>query len=272
MLRVCLYGVSVITFFSSRAIAVTIFGFEIHWYGLLYLAGFLMAAVLLPRLQRYRNFQLTQDAWMSLLSWSVVGVIAGGRLGYAFFYEPRYFLAAPLQIFAVWQGGMSFHGGFLGVLFVLMLWSRRNRVSPLALADIVVVPVAIGLALGRLGNFINQELYGTVTTLPWGMTFPGADGLRHPTQLYAMTKDLLIAAACFASLRFTWRKAHRAGCTVAAFLILYGIGRFMLEYLRAQQYSTVEIFTITLTRGQILTLPLLVTGLGVCVVNRLRKW
>lgn len=255
----------------SRAVAVAIAGFSIHWYGLLYLAGFLIAAFLLPRLQKYRHLKLPRDAWYSLLSWSVIGVIVGGRLGYVLFYEPQYFLAHPLEIIAVWNGGMSFHGGLIGVSVVLWLWSRKNNVPLLLLADIVVVPVAIGLALGRFGNFINQELYGTVTTLPWGMAFPGADGLRHPIQLYAVGKDLLIAAVCFWYLRLTVDKTHRWGCTAASFLILYGVGRFLLEYLREQQYSLTEIAGIVLTRGQLLTLPLLVIGLVICLVNRLKK-
>ena len=262
-----------IELFPSRPVALALFGFEIHWYGLLYLAGFLIAAYLLPRLQRYRKLDLSRDTWAALLSWSVVGVIIGGRLGYVFFYEPSYFLVHPLQMFAVWQGGMSFHGGLIGVILVLLFWSRAQKIPLLALADIVVIPVAIGLALGRLGNFINQELYGTLTTLPWGMEFPGAEGLRHPAQLYAVIKDLLLAAVCFWHLGITRNMPNRrSGCTAAAFLILYGVGRFLLEYVREQQYPWIEIYDITLTRGQLLTLPLIFLGLGMCIFNRLRHW
>ena len=259
-----------IAFFPSRPVALSLFGFEIHWYGLLYLAGFLIAAYLLPRLQRYRALGLAHAEWMSLLEWSIVGVIVGGRLGYVLFYEPQYFFSTPSKIFAFWQGGMSFHGGFLGVLIVLILWSRRHHVPLLALADVIVVPVAIGLALGRVGNFINQELYGTVTTLPWGMAFPGAEGLRHPIQLYAVGKDLLIAGICFWYLHLTRESVRRHGCTAAAFLILYGVGRFLLEYLREQQYPLTDIFGVVLTRGQLLTLPLLVLGMGICIMKRMK--
>ncbi len=207
---------------------------------------------------------------------AVIGVIVGGRLGYVLFYEPTYFISQPLQIFALWQGGMSFHGGFLGVLIVLILWSRKHHVPFMALADIVVVPVAIGLALGRVGNFINQELYGTATTLPWGMYFPGAatiaeSSLRHPTQLYAVGKDLLIAGICFWYLRLTKKNVRRHGCTAAAFLILYGVGRFLLEYLREQQYPLTDIAGIALTRGQLLTLPLLLLGFGMCILKRMNR-
>ncbi|NOS66757.1 MAG: prolipoprotein diacylglyceryl transferase [Candidatus Peribacteraceae bacterium] len=260
------------TFFPSRAVALNLFGFEVHWYGLLYLLGFLIAAVLLPRLQTYRKLTVHRDVWFSLLSWSVVGVIAGGRLGYVLFYEPQFFAANPSQIFAVWQGGMAFHGGLIGVIIVLWFWSRSNKIPLLVLGDIVVIPVAIGLALGRFGNFLNQELYGTVTSLPWGMSFPGAEGFRHPIQLYAVGKDLLIAAVCFWYLRLTREQKHRWGCTAAAFLILYGVGRFLLEYLREQQYPLTDIAGIVLTRGQLLTLPLLFAGLGICLWNRLKTF
>ncbi len=260
-----------ISIFPSRAVALALFGFEIHWYGLLYFLAFLVAGYLLPRLQKYRDLGLSRDTWLSLLSWAVVGVIAGGRLGYVLFYEPAYYLSNPLQIFAVWQGGMSFHGGFIGVALVLWLFSRTHRLPLFVLCDIIVVPVAIGLALGRIGNFVNQELYGIVTTLPWGMSFPGAEGLRHPIQLYAVIKDLLIAGICFWHLRVTRDTAYRWGCTGAAFLILYAIGRFLLEYLRDQQYALTDIGGILLTRGQLLTLPLLILGLGICVASRLKK-
>lgn len=257
--------------FPTRAVALSLFGFQIHWYGLLYLLGFLIAAWLLPRLQRYRNLDLHRDTWMSLISWAVAGVIIGGRLGYVLFYDPVYFWENPLKIIAVWEGGMSFHGGFIGVAVTLGLFCRKHGISLFRLADIVVVPVAIGLALGRLGNFINQELYGTVTTLPWGMMFPGAEGLRHPIQLYAMGKDLLIAAVCFWHLGATRQNARRVGCTAAAFLILYGVGRFLLEYLREQQYPLTDIAGLVLTRGQLLTLPMLFLGLGICIFNRLKR-
>jgi phosphatidylglycerol:prolipoprotein diacylglycerol transferase len=248
-----------IEFFPARAVALSLFGFDVHWYGLLYLAGFLLAAFLLPRLQRHRGLVLTTDTWLSLLSWSVLGVVIGGRLGYVLFYEPEFFFGHPLEIVAVWRGGMSFHGGFIGSVLVLFFFSRANRISFLQLADVVVIPVAIGLTLGRVGNFINQELYGTVTDLPWGMSFSGADGLRHPLQLYGVVKDLLIAAACFWHLRRS--QFHPAGQTAAIFCILYGIGRFLLEYVRDQQYAMLDIGGVLLSRGQVITLPIFVTGL-----------
>lgn len=246
-------------FFPSRTVAIMIAGFPVHWYGIMYLLAFLLAAVLLPRLQRLRKLYLSRDEWLSIVSWAVIGVIVGGRLGYIFFYEPKYFTYHPMEAFFVWEGGMSFHGGFLGLVCALVFACLRRKVSMLRMADVVVVPAAIGLAFGRLGNFINLELYGTLTDLPWGVTIPGMEGLRHPTQLYAVGKDLLIALVCFLHLRYAVRA--NPGRTFALFLMLYGVGRFLLEYLREQEYPLTYLGALTLTRGQLLTLPMFLFGM-----------
>lgn len=242
-----------IHFFPTREVALSIGGFGIHWYGLLYFAAFIVAWFLLPRLQKFRDLSLSAEQWSSILSWAVIGVIVGGRLGYVLFYQPGYFLTHPLDIFAVWNGGMSSHGGFIGVSLAL-LWALRERKNELLkIGDVVVIPIAIGLALGRFGNFINQELYGTVTTLPWGIEIPGIEGLRHPTQIYAIIKDLFIAAVCFVHLR---RRPFRAGETLAIFLMLYGVLRFIVEIFREQSGM---IFGV-LSEGQVLTVPVFVVG------------
>lgn len=249
-----------IALFPSRTVALEIAGFGIHWYGLLYFAAFAVAWWLLPRLQKYRGLHLTGDEWSTILSWGVVGVIVGGRLGFVFFYEPAYFLVHPLEVFAVWHGGMSSHGGFIGVTLALWYALRHKKGQLLAIADCVVVPVAIGLAFGRIGNFINQELYGTVTTLPWGISVPGVDGLRHPTQIYAVIKDLFIAVSCFMVLRGN----HRPGSAVALFLMLYAVLRFTLEFFRQQTESTLlSLGPIIISTGQLLTTPLLFIGVWV---------
>ena len=245
-----------IDFFPSRAVAVDLFGFAVHWYGLLYLLAFLIGWVLLPRLQKYRGLNLSKETWADLLSWGVIGVIVGGRLGFVFFYEPEYFLQYPWKIFAVWEGGMASHGGFIGVTLALWHVLRRKRLPFLAIGDIVVVAVAIGLACGRFGNFINQELYGTVTQLPWGIEIPGVEGLRHPTPLYAMIKDLFIALVCYLHLR---RPGSIHGRTTALFLMLYGVLRFLVEYVRVQEYPLVPV-PFFLSMGQVLTIPIFLIG------------
>lgn len=256
-----------VSFFPSRTVAVEVLGFPVRWYGLLYLAGFLVAWWLLPRLQRFRQLSLSRREWERILSYAVVGVIVGGRLGFVLFYEPSYFIVHPLEVFAVWQGGMSSHGGFIGVIVALFIVLRDRRNLFFAIADVAVVPVAIGLALGRVGNFVNQELYGTVTTLPWGIAIPGVEGLRHPTAIYAVIKDLCIALVCFLHLRNT----RLPGRTAALFLILYAILRFFVEAFRDQPYGWVDVGLVTLTRGQVLTVPVLIVGLGLWWILRRRS-
>ncbi len=256
-----------IALFPSRTVALALGPLDIHWYGILYLLGFLIGMRLLPRLIEYRGVSLTEKQRESLLLHVFLGVLLGGRLGYVLFYGLAFYAQHPAQIFAVWQGGMSSHGGFVGVALMLLRFARRNRISLLSLTDILVVPVAIGLSLGRLGNLINGELYGTLTTVPWGMHFPGVEGLRHPTQVYAMFKDVLIALICFVHLRRS--SAQQAGAdavsvsTTALFLMMYAILRFTIESLRDQPFGYSMILGFSLSRGQLLTIPLFVLGMGI---------
>ncbi len=246
-----------IEFFPSRNVALLIGNFPIYWYGILYLVSFLLAAFLLPRIQHLRKLRLSKGEWNDILTWSVIGVLVGGRLGYVLFYRLADFLSNPFLLFDVRSGGMASHGGFIGVALAF-LWVLRKRSwsEKLAITDVAVVPVALGLALGRLGNFINQELYGTVTTLPWGMHFPGAEGLRHPTQLYAIDKDLFIAAVCFFYLYRT-RTSFVPGRSTALFLMLYGVLRFVVEIFRDQ---TGVAMWGPLSEGQVLTVPVFLAG------------
>jgi len=244
-------------FFPSYNVALEIGGFPIYWYGVLYLASFVVAAFLLPRLQPLRKLQLSKGEWSDILTWAIVGVLVGGRFGYVLFYRFFDFLANPFLLFDVRGGGMASHGGFLGVALAL-LWVMRRRSwnEKLSIADIAVVPIAIGLALGRFGNFLNQELYGTVTTLPWGMSFDGAEGLRHPTQLYAIAKDVFIAAMCLVYVRST-REQFIPGRALALFLVLYGVLRFIVEIFRDQ--TGIAMYG-SLSEGQVLTVPVFVAG------------
>ncbi len=239
--------------FPSRTVAFILFNFPVHWYGLLYFLAFLIGWWLLPRLQKFRGLHLSADEWSSIVSWAVVGVIVGGRLGYVLFYDPMYYLHNPLQIFAVWNGGMASHGGFIGVTLALLYALRNRKNDILKIADVVSIPIAIGLGLGRIGNFINQELYGTVTTLPWGMMFPGAVGPRHPIQLYDFTLQMIIALTCYLYLK----KTSVPGRVLALFLLLYSIARFLLEFIREQN----GVFFYGLSEGQWLTIPILIVAL-----------
>jgi len=260
---------TMISFLPSREILLTVGSLSIHWYGVMYAAAFLVGLWVLKRLLKYRDLHLSSASIDRLFFSVVLGVVLGGRLGFVLFYGGGEYWADPLRILAVWEGGMSSHGGFIGVTIALLLFVRKERVSLLALADVIVIPVALGLMFGRFGNLINGELYGAVTSMPWAMTFPHAEGLRHPTQLYAMAKDLFIAALCFWQLRATAAN-FVAGRTTAIFLLLYGLLRFTVEYFREQTYTYTDLFGVLLTRGQLLTLPIMLLGVGVFLFTTYR--
>jgi len=243
----------VFALFPTRSIALVFLGFPVHWYGLLYLAAFLIAWWMLPRLLSLRQLSLTKDECAGILAATILGVLIGGRLGYVLFYSPLYYLRSPLQIFAVWNGGMASHGGFIGVLVALYLQTRTwKRVDQLKLLDLTTVPAAIGLGLGRIGNFINQELYGTVTSLPWGIDIPGVIGSRHPVQLYDCIGEWIIAGVCF----FALKRLKHPGQTIALFLMCYSVLRLMIELFR----ENAGLMYGPLSEGQWLTIPLLIIG------------
>lgn len=249
-----------IQFLPSRAIALTIGSLDVHWYGVMYAVAFVVGFWVLKKLLPYRSITLSTKQFDRLFFWLILGVLVGGRLGFVLFYGGSEYLANPLRIFAVWEGGMASHGGFIGVILALLLFCWREKISPFALGDVLVVPVALGLMFGRIGNLINGELYGTLTSLPWGMEFPGVEGLRHPTQIYAALKDLTIAGVCFFHLRVTQGTTY-TGRTAAIFLLLYGMLRFAVEHFREQPYAGTELYGILLTRGQLLTIPIIALGL-----------
>ena len=235
-------------------------GFGIRWYALAYIAGLLGGYWILRREARARpDAPLTPEAVDSLLNHVLLGVILGGRLGYVIFYNPAFFLANPAEVIKVWQGGMSFHGGLLGVTVAMWLFARRWRLSVLAVSDRVSMVLPIGLFLGRLSNFINAELYGRVTDLPWGMVFPGSDGLpRHPSQLYeAGLEGLALGGVMLVGWRRGWLR--HTGTMTSILLIGYGLARFIVEYVREPDAHLGLVLGLA-TMGQILCLPMLAAG------------
>jgi phosphatidylglycerol:prolipoprotein diacylglycerol transferase len=249
-------------FFPSRHVALQLGPVAIHWYGVMYLLAFLFVWTTLPKLQKYRSLSLSRDDISSLMIYGILGTIIGGRLGYVVLYDFSTFLQNPLEILKVWHGGMASHGGFIGVIVSVFLFCRKYNVNVWKLADVLVIPVAVGLALGRVGNFINEELYGVVTTLPWGMQFGDAEGLRHPTQIYAVVKDLLIAGVCFLHLKAASSKQQEAssGKTLGLFLVLYSILRSVVEIFRVQTIPKIWTGAFWMTYGQLLTIPLFIAG------------
>lgn len=203
---------------------------QIRWYGLFYVLSFIIGFLMYGHNLAMRKIKLSREQYESAIFHVMLGVILGGRLGYVLFYNLLFYLQNPLAIFAVWEGGMSFHGGALGVIIAGIIYAKRNKLSFYGLADAAIPIVAIGLGLGRLGNFINGELWGKPTSLPWAMIFPGSDGVpRHPTQLYEMfLEGLVLAVVSY----FLLRKLKREGLVFFSFIGLYGIFRFLIEFVR----------------------------------------
>lgn len=236
----------------------------VHWYGLMYLIGF----VLFVMLGRWRIRRGNPKGWQTtemddLLFYGVLGVILGGRLGYVLFYKPAFYLAHPLDILKVWEGGMAFHGGFLGVLVAMALFGRKTNRSFFQVTDFIAPLVPLGLAAGRIGNFINGELWGRVTeaTMPWAMIFPQAhDGLpRHPSQLYQFALEGVLL---FIILWMFSAKPRPTGQISALFLIGYGGFRFIAEYAREPD-DFLGLLAMNLSMGQLLCLPMIVVGVVV---------
>ena len=241
-------------------IAVNVGPIAVRWYGLMYLAGFVLFVVL----GRCRARQPMYAGWKpsdidDMLFLGVFGVILGGRLGYVLFYKPLYYLAHPLEIFEVWHGGMSFHGGFLGVLLALVFFARRRGRALLDVTDFVAPLCPLGLAAGRLGNFINAELVGRPTQGPWAMVFPQIDDVpRHPSQLYEFGLEGLLL---FVLLWFYASKPRPRGAVSGLFLIGYGAFRFIAEFAREPD-NFLGFLAMGLTMGQWLSLPMLVAGVA----------
>ena len=243
----------------------------VRWYGLMYLVAFVQFILLGRYRIRTRPGLLTVEQLDDLLFYGMLGVILGGRLGQVLFYEPAYYLAHPLEILAVWKGGMSFHGGFLGVLAAMGLWSRKHRIAWFDVTDFIAPLVPLGLATGRIGNFINGELWGRVAdpSLPWAMIFPQAGDMqpRHPSQLYHVGLEGL---ALFAILWIFSSRPRPRSAVSGVFLIGYGAFRFVTEFFREPDHG---IFgqSYTISMGQWLSLPMVAIGIAMLVMAYRKK-
>ena len=241
-------------------VAIHIGPLSLHWYGLMYLFGFAIAWWLAWWRAGSGRYSIKREQVGDLVFYAAIGVIIGGRCGYVFFYDFNQFLTDPLWLFKIWQGGMSFHGGLLGVIVALWLYSRRIHVATGALLDFVAPLTPIGLGLGRLGNFIGQELWGRETTVAWGMVFPADPQalVRHPSQLYqAVLEGVLLFIILF------WFSAKpRPNWSVSGlFLVCYGIFRFIVEFFRQPDVHIGFDLLDWVTRGQLLSLPMIVIGI-----------
>lgn len=239
---------------------------DIRWYGLMYLAGFALFLWLGKKRLRLLNRPGWNDRMLDdLLFYGVLGVVIGGRLGEVLFYNPGFYFSHPEKIIAVWEGGMSFHGGFIGVMVAVTLFAHRHKLSWLALTDFVAPLAPLGLGAGRIGNFINGELWGRPTDVPWGMWFPNVDPqplARHPSQLYEFGLEGL---ALFALLWLYSSKPRPLGAVSGLFLIGYGSFRFLAEFFRNPDEGIFGLMTFGVSMGQWLSLPMIVAGIALMV-------
>jgi len=274
---------------SPEVFSISLFGFDfaLRWYALAYIAGIVIgwriavAAVRRARLWHDDSPAITPDQLENLLTWIIVGIIGGGRLGYVLFYRPAYYFANPLEIPILWEGGMSFHGGFIGVVLAILIFARRQNIPLGGAADTIALAATPAILLGRLANFVNAELWGRPTTLPWGVIFPGeaaqmcpgVTGLcaRHPSQLYEAGLEGLLLGGILILMAFRWGGLKRPWLLSGTFFAGYGLARFLIEFVRQPDAQFITpgnplglAFHIDgwgLTMGQTLTLPMIIVGL-----------
>lgn len=269
-------SVFLIPYLALDPVAFEIGPLSVRWYGLAYMAGLLLGWLYIKRLLMTGKLwggqpPLTIDHADSMLLWATIGVVVGGRLGFVLFYEPSYFIQHPLEAFALWHGGMAFHGGLVGTGVAMWLFSRANKVSFFQVTDVVSAAVPIGLFFGRIANFINAEVVGRASDVPWAMVFPGAGPEpRHPSQLYEAALEgivLFLVIRYFTHSRLVLRWP---GYTTGLFLIGYGLARIFCELFR--EYDATQYFTFGsyLTTGMIYSLPMVLLGIYFLYVSRFR--
>jgi phosphatidylglycerol:prolipoprotein diacylglycerol transferase len=241
--------------------------FAIRWYGMAYLTGIILAWLYILRLNRPKYWSgtspLTREDIEDLIVWAIVGIVVGGRMGYVLFYQPDTFLANPLEIFAVWHGGMSFHGGMLGVCVAVIAFAHFKDKPLWTIADQFGCAAPIGLFLGRCANFINGELYGRETDVEWGMIFPGAlpnGAPRHPSQLYEAALEGILLFIILRILFTMTNLRHKPGFLAGVFIAGYGVARFTVEFFREPD-AYLGLLWFDLSMGQLLSIPMILIGL-----------
>jgi len=252
------------TYPDLNPIAFSLGPLDVHWYGIMYLCAFASAWLLAWYRAGAPQSAISKAQVENLITYGAFGVILGGRFGYVIFYNFDYWMSDPLWLFRIWEGGMSFHGGLVGVALAMIIYAHRIRVPYIRLMDFVAPLVPLGLGFGRLGNFIGQELWGRPTDSSWGMVFPKDPEalVRHPSQLYQATLEGLVL---FVVLFWFSRKPRPAGAVAGLFLILYGLFRFLVEFVRSPDKG-IDLLMGWMSRGQLLSLPLLILGIALLVL------
>jgi phosphatidylglycerol:prolipoprotein diacylglycerol transferase len=230
---------------------------QFRWYGLMYLLGLTGAYFLIKARASVKGLPLSRDQIYDMVIWAALGVFLGGRLGYTLFYNLPYYLQHPTKIIAVWEGGMSFHGGLLGTIIALLCYSRRQRLSAYTIADLAAGAAPIGLGFGRIGNFINGELFGRATDVEWCMVFPGGGpACRHPSQIY---EAILEGPLLLIILSLIGKKPTPPGTTFWTFIAGYGLCRFIVEFFREPD-AHLGLIVGSFSMGQLLSLPMVILG------------
>ena len=236
--------------FMINPIAFHIGSLEIRWYGIIFALAFLIGIFMAARLAKKRN--ISADTIYDFSIWLILGSVIGARIGHVFFYNWSYYIKHLNEIISIWNGGVSLYGGILGAVIVALIYCKIKKMEFYDLGDIFVIPLAFGTIFGRIGNFINQELYGKITTLPWGVKFDNAVGIRHPTQIYESIGNLIV----FLILIFMWRKNVKKGTIFWSYLSIYSLIRFLAEFLRED-----KIIAIGLTLTQLIIVPIFIVSL-----------
>jgi phosphatidylglycerol:prolipoprotein diacylglycerol transferase len=260
--------IAAISFPSIDPVLLRLGPLEVRWYGFMYILGFVAAYFVIRSELRRKNGPIPAEHADDLLFYLILGLLVGARVGYALFYNFWSYLWAPWEILAVWHGGMSFHGGLIGMVISGFIFAKRRNAPFLELADIGALSAPIGLMLGRLGNFINGELFGRVTTVPWGIVFPtGGDLPRHPSQLY---ESFFEGPVLFLFLWWLRVRTKRDGEVLAAFLIGYGILRFIIEFFREPDFH-LGFIMYHLSMGQLLCSAMIAAGIALMIFIRLKE-
>lgn len=228
--------------------------FSIRYYGIIYVLGFLITLFYLN--YRRKDLELSKDQIYDLIFYLVIGVILGSRIFEVFFWNPGYYFNNLIKIFAIWEGGMSFHGGLIGAIISSYIFSRKNRINFLKLADIIIIPATLALAFGRIGNLLNSEIYGTITNVSWCFNFQDAMGCRHPYQIYASIAHLL------SFIILLNLKSNKEGKVFFSGILLFGISRFILDFFRE------DILYYGLNLGQYFSIPLILISLYYLIKNK----
>jgi len=259
---------------ENSEIAFSVFGLPIRWYALAYLAGIFLGYWYLLRLIAQPGAPMARRHADDMIFYAMLGIILGGRLGYVLFYNLERYLKEPLEIFKLWDGGMSLHGGVIGVLVAIWYVTRQEKLNFLRFCDYIACTVPFGLFLGRLANFVNGELWGRTTNVPWAIIFPGSgtDDPRHPSQLYEAGLEGLVMMAVLAFLFWRTDARYKPGLLVGTASIIYGLSRFIVEFFRQPDAQRMNIVEATgLSMGQWLTVPMILIGLWLVVTANRRR-